>query len=76
MEGRPRTEGTWPVVEQAPSLELLKPKEAAKRYRINETKLYQLVKDGTIPHIPLGRRILLRPQAIDDWLLSLEKRGH
>ena len=40
----------------------------ARALRISETKVYAGIRAGVIPHIRLGRRIILPKAAIEDWL--------
>lgn len=61
----------------SPPLELLNIADAAKRYPIGNNRLRRLIRDGAIRAVRLqgsrGRaRILVRPQAIEEWLLAQE----
>lgn len=80
MERRIYGPGTmWPAPgpaePEAPRQEWLTVPQAARRYPITAAQLYRLVREGEIPHMPRGNRYLLRPQAIEEYLLSLERRG-
>lgn len=48
------------------------PAEAARALGISRARLYQLIDDGTIPSIKLGRRRLIRAEALRDLLERLE----
>lgn len=51
------------------------PAEAAAVIGISRARMYQLMDDGTIPSLKLGRRRLIRREALADLLRSLETRG-
>ena len=42
--------------------------EAAKLLCISRNLAYELVAQGCIPHIRLGRRILIPRQGLEDWI--------
>ena len=46
--------------------------EAAKALKIGLSKLAELVADGEIASLKLGRRRLIRPLAIEDYLRQCE----
>lgn len=48
------------------------PAEAAAEIGISRAKLYQLLDDGTIPSLKLGRRRLIRREALVNLLAELE----
>lgn len=47
--------------------------EAAAEIGISRAKLYQLLDDGTIPSLKLGRRRLIRREALVTLLADLEQ---
>ena len=51
------------------------PAEAAAELGISRAKLYQLLDDGTIPSLKLGRRRLIRREALVSLLANLEAGG-
>ena len=51
------------------------PAEAAAAIGISRARLYQLLDDGTIPSLKLGRRRLIRREALTALLESLETGG-
>lgn len=51
------------------------PAEAAACIGVSRARLYQLIDDGTIPSIKLGRRRLIRRQALEQLLLDAEGTG-
>lgn len=53
-------------------MEYLPPKEVCKRVPIGQRRLYGLVRDNKIPHVKLGKRILVRPESVQEWLRSQE----
>ncbi len=46
----------------------LTPKEAARKLRISRTKMYQLLRQGDIPSVRIGRRILILEEELTNWL--------
>lgn len=50
------------------------PAEAAQCLGISRARLYQLLEDGTLPSLHLGRRRLIRHEALVDLLAQLERR--
>ncbi len=51
------------------------PAEAAELLGISRAKLYQLLDDGTVPSLKLGRRRLIRAEALSATLERLERVG-
>jgi excisionase family DNA binding protein len=51
------------------------PAEAAQLTGLSRARMYQLMKDGTVPSVKLGRRRLIRRQRLEELLVSLEERG-
>lgn len=51
------------------------PAEAAQLLGISRAKLYQLLDDGTVPSLKLGRRRLIRAEALSQMLERLERVG-
>ena len=49
------------------------PHEAAYVLGLGRTKLYQLLKEGAISHLRVGKRILITDEALTAWLRSQEK---
>lgn len=39
---------------------------------IGETKLREAIRMGQIPHIRIGARIILREEALDNWMVQQE----
>jgi len=48
---------------------------AAKMAGISRTKLYEVITSGELPSFKIGRRRMVRPSAIKDWLDRLEAGG-
>ena len=44
------------------------PTEAAKQLGISRTKMYQLLHEGVVPSIRLGRKILIPTAELINWL--------
>ena len=49
--------------------------KAAGMAGISRTSIYKLMKDGLLPCVKVGSRTLIRIEAIDQLLKSLEKKG-
>lgn len=47
---------------------ILTVKEAAAILRISQSKLYQMVKDGKVPHVSLGGRVIFPENRLIEWL--------
>ena len=47
---------------------LLRPAEAADALGISRSRLYQLIKDGEIPSVAIGRSRRIRPEALAAWV--------
>lgn len=55
--------------------ELLTVAEAAQVLRISRNLTYELVHQGRLPHLQLGRRILVPRRALDLWIVE-EAHAH
>jgi excisionase family DNA binding protein len=51
---------------------LLTAKEAAAELRIHIDTLYGYVGRGLISYVPMGRKIMFRPEAIQEFLNKIE----
>ncbi|MCL6521394.1 MAG: helix-turn-helix domain-containing protein [Firmicutes bacterium] len=49
--------------------------EVARLLRVGQTTLRQALKRGDIPHVRLGRRILIRRDALFAWMEEREQRA-
>lgn len=47
---------------------ILTVKEAAAILRISQSKLYQMVKDGKVPHVSLGGRVIFPEARLMEWV--------
>jgi len=47
--------------------------EAAKIVGLGRTKVYAAIADGTLPTVKIGRRRLVRIEALNQWLKDLER---
>ncbi|MBX5465669.1 MAG: helix-turn-helix domain-containing protein [Clostridia bacterium] len=65
MDDRSRDENGEPLV--------LTVAEVARLLRVGQSTLRQALKRGDIPHVRLGRRILIRRDALFAWM---EEREH
>lgn len=58
----------------APDRLAYSPAEAAQALGISRARLYQLIEDGSIPSLKLGRRRLIRAEALVALLDRLERQ--
>lgn len=54
---------------------LLTIKEVQDITRLGRTKVYELMRDGELPVVRIGRAIRVRREALEQWLESLEEVG-
>ncbi len=50
----------------------LKPSDIAGRLSLHRSQVYKLIKDGTLPHIRIGRSVRVPAAAFEAYLRSLE----
>ncbi len=50
----------------------LKPSDIARRLSLHRSQVYKLIKDGTLPHIRIGRSVRVPAPAFEAYLRSLE----
>ena len=55
--------------------DLLTVSEATERLRISTGLAYELIRQERLPHVHLGRRLLVPLSALDDWLQEEAKRA-
>jgi excisionase family DNA binding protein len=48
--------------------------EAARRLRIGRTTVYELMRDGRLDSVQIGRRRLVPAAAVDSYLSSIARR--
>jgi len=48
--------------------ELLTIPEAARFLKISKSKVYQMAKEGKLPHFKIGRNIRIRKEDLKEWL--------
>ena len=53
---------------KVPSQLCINPTEAAGQLHISRTKMYELLRQNVIPHVRLGRRILIPTKELERWL--------
>ena len=61
------------VAQVAP--EAVSVEQARRIFGVGRSKLYELMRDGTLPSIKLGKRRLLRPATLREVLAARERRG-
>ncbi len=54
--------------------DLLTVSEAAERLRISTGLTYELIRQERLPHVHLGRRVLVPTAALDAWLQNESTR--
>ena len=47
---------------------MLKPDEACEVLRVGRSKLYQLLKDGTLPSVRIGRSVRVPAESLRRWV--------
>lgn len=58
-----------------PTQLLIDEKQAAKLLSVSEKHLYNQRKQGVIPYVPLGTRILYDPEALRQWVSKHSRKG-
>ena len=58
-----------------PDRVLLRIKEAQEALGLSRTKLYQLMADGTLPHVKLGSSLRFRPEDLEELADSHVRRN-
>ena len=61
--------------EDRPAAMLWTARDAARALAISERKLWQLTKDGIIPHVKIGRSVRYPADKLREWLASQMKGG-
>jgi len=56
------------MTDQNPAQEVLTVEETATLLRISLNRAYELCRQGIIPNIRLGRRVIVVRRVLDDWL--------
>ena len=55
-------------------MEILSAKELSRYLKINEKKIYQLVRSSTLPHTKIGGKIAFAKELIDAWIAENTER--
>jgi excisionase family DNA binding protein len=58
----------------AADADLLTVSEAAERLRISTGLAYELIRQERLPHVHLGRRVLVPVAALDEWVVQETQR--
>jgi excisionase family DNA binding protein len=53
----------------------LKPSDIARRLALHRSQVYKLIKDGTLPHIRIGRAVRVPAPAFEAYLRSLRAQA-
>jgi excisionase family DNA binding protein len=53
----------------------LKPSDIAGRLALHRSQIYKLIKDGTLPHIRIGRAVRVPAPAFEAYLRSLQTQA-
>jgi excisionase family DNA binding protein len=57
------------------SLLLWNARKAAKALGISDRTLWTMTKDGAIPHVPVGYRVLYDPEDLKAWIKRQKRNG-
>ena len=49
--------------------------EVAKRFKVNTTTVYRLVKQGKLPAFKVGNQWRFREDRLDEWVVNQERIG-
>ena len=49
--------------------------EAVQVFRIGRTRIYDLIRDGSIDAFKIGRRTLIRTESVRDFISTLPRAG-
>ena len=58
----------------APSGLAVRVEDAAKLVGIGRTEIYKAIKGGSLASLKIGKRRLIRVEALREWLAALERR--
>lgn len=58
----------------ASDADLLTVSEVAERLRISTGLAYELIRQERLPHVHLGRRVLVPVAALDEWVVEEAQR--
>lgn len=59
--------------EQTPEPEYLRPSEVARRLSLSLSMVYNLVENGDLPSIKIGRSIRIEAKGLTDWITQKRK---
>ncbi len=49
--------------------------EVAELLKVPVPRVYELARDGRIPHVRIGRQVRFRQEAMEAWLAAIENPG-
>jgi excisionase family DNA binding protein len=55
--------------------QLLRPREAADVLGLCRSKTYQLLRDGTLPVVRIGKSVRVSKEALSEWIRAEVERG-
>ncbi len=50
--------------------------EVAELLKVPVPRVYELAREGRIPHVRIGRQVRFRQEAMEAWLAALENPGN
>ena len=58
------------TISRSPACATLSVKEAAAVLGVSPTKMYELVRSATVPHLRFGRALRIPSRSLDDWMTA------
>ncbi len=58
------------------ALELLKPEQVAKMFKVSKSNVYALAAKGKLPAIKIGGSLRFRPSTLLEWVQRQEKANY
>lgn len=53
----------------------LSAQQAADKLQVDKSTIYKMARQKAIPHFRIGKRVLFRDEALDDWITNQEEQN-